>query len=160
MKSAAITIIFNQKKNEVLLIKREDIPIFVLPGGGIESFETAENAAIRETFEETGLTVELIRKIAQYTPINKLAAETHVFEARVLNGKPTIGNETKEINFYPLNKLPQPFFKIHQDFLNDALKNVDTIIKPLSQVTYLNLFLNLFKHPILIFYALKARFKH
>ncbi|HRD56350.1 MAG TPA: NUDIX hydrolase [Parachlamydiaceae bacterium] len=159
MKSAAITIVFNEKKNEVLLIKRKDIPVFVLPGGGIEAFETAEDAAVREALEETGLTVKLIRKTGEYTPINKLSAETHVFEASILSGKLTTGEETREVQFFPLNNLPKPFFIIHQDFLNDALKNETVVKKPLSQVTYFNLFLNLFKHPILILYALKARFK-
>lgn len=50
------------EKSSVLLIKRKNQPYkgsWALPGGFVECGETVENAAIRETKEETGITVEL-----------------------------------------------------------------------------------------------------
>ncbi|MGH2638029.1 MAG: NUDIX hydrolase, partial [Rhabdochlamydiaceae bacterium] len=71
---------------QALLIQRRDIPVWVLPGGGINPGETPESAACRETEEETGLKVEIARKIAEYTPINRLAHFTHFYEVRKISG--------------------------------------------------------------------------
>lgn len=54
--------------DRILLVKthlgsRDD---YELPGGGIESGETPEEAAIRELFEETGIRGEIIRLAAKY----------------------------------------------------------------------------------------------
>ena len=61
-KNAAIGIIFNQERAEVLLVKRQDVPVWVLPGGGVESDENSGDAVVREVLEETGLRVKVIRK--------------------------------------------------------------------------------------------------
>ena len=47
--------------NKVLLTQRDDFESWILPGGGVEDGESIAQAAIRETKEETGLDVELIR---------------------------------------------------------------------------------------------------
>lgn len=158
MKRAAITIIFNENKDQILLIKRKDVPVYVLPGGGIEDHESPENAAIRETFEETGFHVEILRKAAEYQPINSLSAETHLFVGKIVDGIPSTGDETDEISFFPISQLPRNFFIIHRDFLEDALNHQETVYKKLTQVTYLNLLIQFLKHPILVLQAIKARF--
>ena len=52
---------------KVVLIERHraGLHYFTFPGGGVEDGETVEEAAIREMKEETGLSVEAIRKIAE-----------------------------------------------------------------------------------------------
>ena len=49
--------------NKIMLIKRRDFPVWDLPGGRIEKGETEEQAAIRETEEETGYSIEIQYKI-------------------------------------------------------------------------------------------------
>lgn len=158
MKNASITIILNEKRDQVLLVKRVDMPVWVLPGGGIDYLEKPEDAAIRETFEETGLVVNLKRKTGEYTPINRLASHTHVFEGQISGGHLQTGDETKEIGFFPIDQLPKSFFIIHKDWLNDALNNQEIVKKHLVQVTYFNLFIYFLKHPYLVIKALLARF--
>ncbi len=48
-------------KNKVLLIKHKKLGMWLPPGGHINSNEFPYEAAIRETIEETGLDVELMR---------------------------------------------------------------------------------------------------
>lgn len=54
-----VSLVFNKKGNKILLVKRRDYPIWVMPGGGIENDETLEKAVVRETFEESGFNVKL-----------------------------------------------------------------------------------------------------
>ena len=54
MKSGATALIFKDKRSQVLMIKRRDVPLWVLPGGSIDANESPEEAVVREVLEETG----------------------------------------------------------------------------------------------------------
>jgi 8-oxo-dGTP diphosphatase len=148
-KNAAIGIIFNEDKKQVLLIKRRDTPVWVLPGGGIEADETPEQAVCREVWEETGLRVRVVRKVANYTPINSLSKPTFLFECEKVDGIPRTGCETKEISYFDLDHLPRAFFIVHQDWLQDALKHqsADPLNKPITRVTYFAFLKYFCRHP-------------
>lgn len=49
------------KEGKVLLVKSkyQDEEFYLFPGGGLEFGETIEEAAVRETFEETGVKVKI-----------------------------------------------------------------------------------------------------
>lgn len=51
---------FSQSKKKFLLIKHRKTGKWLQPGGHIEANEDPEEAAIRETFEETGIKVKLM----------------------------------------------------------------------------------------------------
>lgn len=55
------------KDNQLALIERHraESHYFIFPGGGINEGESAEDAAIRETYEELGIKVEIKQKIAE-----------------------------------------------------------------------------------------------
>lgn len=55
------------ESGEVLLIKRSDTNLWSLPGGWLEPNESPEEAAIRETKEETGLDVAVIELLKIFT---------------------------------------------------------------------------------------------
>jgi 8-oxo-dGTP diphosphatase len=149
MEKGSLAVVFNENRDEVLVTKRRDVPIWVLPGGGINQGESPENAVIREVFEETGLHVEVVCNIGIYTPINRLVAETYFFECRTVDGSPQIGSETTDVKFAPLTNLPSPFFYIHKDLINDALSNdIKPLYKLFSNVTYWALTKYLLRHPI------------
>jgi 8-oxo-dGTP diphosphatase len=158
MTDAAIGIVFNADKTAVLVIRRQDVPIWVLPGGGIDPGETAEEAVVREVLEETGYIVKVKRRTAEYTPLNRLAHFAILFECDVVGGEPRLSDETTAVGFYPIDKLPAPFFHLHRDWLSDALAHPNTTVhKPIHQVTYWNLAKYFIKHPIRVIQALLAR---
>src|SRR5262245_52447171 len=109
MKDAAIGIIFYQDR--VLLIKRRDVPVWVLPGGGIDEGESIEEAAIREVKEETGLDVTIVRKVGLWLPINRLSSKAHVFECASRDFEKIAPQaESKEVAFWPVDNLPERTF--------------------------------------------------
>jgi 8-oxo-dGTP diphosphatase len=149
MNEAALGVVFNEDRTHVLLIKRNDVPVWVIPGGGIDPGEQPEKAAVREVLEETGLKVEISRHVAVYTPLNRLTRTTYLYECRKLGGELKTGPETQEIAYFPLNRLPKAFFIVHRDWLQDVLKNKkETIHSPIWRVTYWELFKYFLKHPV------------
>lgn len=152
-KHAAIGLLYDINRR-ILLIKRRDVPVWVLPGGGIEAHETPEQAVCREVWEETGFRVKASRQIAHYTPINRLSKPAYVFECEIIDGALRKGCETQQIDFFDLKCLPRNFFSVHQDWLTDALKHppgAKPLLKPIDNVTYPKLLWYCIKHPTHLF---------
>lgn len=138
--------------DKVLLIQRRDIPVWVLPGGGIDPGEAPEEAAIREMEEETGLKVEVVRKIAEYTPINTLARFTHFYEVKKVGGKLSTGSETYDLKFFHQNQLPKYFPDFQKEWIKDAfLQAPEILYKKLTYITYWKLLTTFLQHPLLVF---------
>lgn len=136
---------------EVLLIQRRDVPVWQLAGGGVDKGETPEQAAIREMEEETGYRVGIVRKIAEYSPTNRLTKLTHFYEMEVLGGSPTTGTETRAIAFFPLDRLPKHLPPPYVHWIADAASHHPLLIrKNVEGVTYGVLFKLLVQHPILV----------
>lgn len=157
-KRSVIAVIFNHQRDHILLIKRRDVPIWVLPGGGIDQGESPEEAVIREIREETGLNATIKRQVAFYTPINRLAHPTYFFECEPVDGTLSTGDETRELDFFPLTSLPSPFFFIHKDWVADAQKLLPVVIhQPLKQVTYFRVFCYFCQHPLQVLRFILSR---
>lgn len=147
MKPAALTVTI--KNNSLLLVKRRDVPVWVLPGGGIEAGEEPQEAAIRETLEETGVLVAIMRAGLILHTQSKLASDTSIFLAHPIQGEPLIASkECSEINYFPLDKLPSNLFFLHKKWLQEVLKSTCCIQRPLYEVTLSRALLYLILHPI------------
>jgi 8-oxo-dGTP diphosphatase len=155
---AVYGILFNDDQTEVLLIKRRDIPVWVLPGGGLNLGETPEEGTLREVLEETGFQSSIVRKIAEYLPVNKLTKFSHLFECRIVSGSMKTGRETKDVCFFALNALPvlpPPY----EGWIRDAAANHSTIFcKKIEGVSYWILIKLLLQHPILVSRYLLTKF--
>jgi ADP-ribose pyrophosphatase YjhB (NUDIX family) len=75
------------------------------PGGFLEVDETVHQAAIRETFEETGLLIEPGEFIGLYTRL-EAAVVTIAFEARVVGGEPMPTPEALEVATFDPEAIP------------------------------------------------------
>jgi ADP-ribose pyrophosphatase YjhB (NUDIX family) len=158
VKKSVAGVVFNEDRSQVLLIKRRDVSIWVIPGGGVDPNETPENAIVREFFEETGLTVTIKRQVALYTPINLLANHSYLFECSIVHGQPMTGSETQAISFFPLSHLPNPTFFLHREWIEEARQpRTEVILRPLTQITYFNLFKYFLSHPAQVFRLILSR---
>lgn len=82
---------------EVLLIHRGKYDDWSLPKGHVEAGESAADAAVRETFEETGLTVDLVRPLASMTyPVGERTKLVVYFVAHVTGGSLRVNSEVDE----------------------------------------------------------------
>ena len=171
-KSVAAVLLSSERK-EVLLIKRRDVPVWVLPGGGIDPGELPERAIEREVLEETGFTVKVARLVGDYLPINRLSKRTHLYECIPLLhrapypspggkdmergiGKLAPNKETLAVAFFSIYQLP-PMPPPYLEWIQDALLNATPVQKKLLSISYKNLIKNLILHPILVLRFLLAR---
>jgi ADP-ribose pyrophosphatase YjhB (NUDIX family) len=95
---------------EIVLIRRgiePGIGAWAQPGGFLEVDETVHQAAIRETYEETGLLVDPGEIVGLYTRL-EAAVVTIVFEARIVGGTAAPTPEATEIQAYAPDAIPWP----------------------------------------------------
>lgn len=98
---SAATVVLNDK-NEVLLIKGPRRG-WEMPGGQVEEGESLKAAAIRETKEESGIDVEIVKFCGVFQNVSGSICNT-LFLARAVGGTPTTSPESMEVGFYPVEQ--------------------------------------------------------
>jgi len=97
-----------QENGRVLLTRRAIHPSYgkwTFPGGYVDWGECVDRAAIRETYEETGLTVELGGLIGVYSyPAAPVVIV--VYEARVIDGTLTVCHENDRVEWIDPADIP------------------------------------------------------
>ncbi|WP_051904434.1 argininosuccinate lyase [Hippea jasoniae] len=108
--------------NKIVLIRRKNEPFgWAIPGGYIDYGESAEDAAVREAKEETGLDVELKSLLGVYSKPDRDPRNhtiTTVFVAKA-EGTPKASDDALEIGLFDKDNLPQPIVFDHEDILKD-----------------------------------------
>lgn len=112
---------------QVLLTRREDFQVWCLPGGAVDSGESAAEAAVREAHEETGLVVRLTRLVGIYSRPTFPPEGSHevLFSAVPAGGslQPAQG-ESLDVRFFDPGDLPDHLFGWHRRQIRDALSGV------------------------------------
>lgn len=121
----------------VLLEKRSDNGFWGLPGGHVEIGESVQDAVVREVLEETGLTVEVTRLVGiyshpdnfcfvQYQDGNSAHMLSAVFECTPTGGQLQISEESTDIQYYPVDSLPEQMVLSHKIRIEDAVTRSQT----------------------------------
>jgi 8-oxo-dGTP pyrophosphatase MutT (NUDIX family) len=115
---AGVGILIADSAGRLLLERRSDNGLWGLPGGGIEPGESVTDAAIRETKEETGLDVRIVRFIGVYSKPQDGRIVTYpdngdiahlvdvIFEGHVVSGRLEPSVESLELKFFHACDLP------------------------------------------------------
>lgn len=117
---AAFVVIFD-KKGRVLLSHRRDLDLWNLPGGGVKSGELPNEAAIRETREETGLKIKIKELIGIYGK-TKRDEIVFLFRGKIKGGELKTTSEADQHKFFKINKLPENTIPKHKERILDTIQ--------------------------------------
>jgi 8-oxo-dGTP diphosphatase len=115
------------KGNDIVLIKRGKEPFkgsYALPGGFLNYGEKLEECAVREVLEETGVKTKVVELVGIYSSPDRDPRGhfvTAVYHLEPVGGMLKAGDDAKDAEWVPLDKLPKFAFdhgKIIQDFLS------------------------------------------
>lgn len=109
--SSSVRIIIFDENKKLLMVKERKDNGYAVPGGWCEVFDTIAETAIKETKEESGLDIEIVRLVAifqrerykKYQTV--LSEQVHYVYARVVGGKFKTNHETLEVGYYDLNEI-------------------------------------------------------
>ena len=110
----------------MVLVRRSNDPFegqWALPGGFVEVGETVEQAAVRETEEETGLKVEITRLVGVYSEPERDPRGHNVsvaFLARTLSGQMQAASDASVVEVLAPDAVELAFD--HREIVTDALR--------------------------------------
>lgn len=115
-------------ETKVLLIERKNEPckgMWALPGGFMNIDESAEEAAVRELQEETGISVKEVAQTGTYSRVDRDPRErvvTIAFYAVIDKVCKVVGqDDAKQARWFPIDNLPELAFD-HSEILTDAIR--------------------------------------
>lgn len=128
----AVGVIVMDDQNRICLILRGEEPrkgYWGLPAGFMEGDETAEEGAIRECVEETGLQVALdgLHAVYSYQHANRTTSGLLIlYRAHVIGGSPQAGTDTTDVRFFAANEIPVEMlaFEAHRHAIDEILTPV------------------------------------
>lgn len=125
-----VSVILRDDRDRVLLVRHVEGDLWTTPGGMVEPYETPADAAVRETWEETGVHVLLTRIVGvfggpicsgTYSNGDRISWVCTTFAAERLSGtlKPD-GQETLEARYFARDEIDRLRRKPHVALFVDA----------------------------------------
>jgi 8-oxo-dGTP diphosphatase len=114
------TVIFNEDKTKVLLVRETSEQAYCLPGGWADLYDSPKDTAINECRQEAGANIEVIRLVGvmNRTPFKaKTSVPEYVliFEAKLIGELKEHEYETDDVNFFDVNNLPNLSRKVSKE---------------------------------------------
>lgn len=129
-------IIFDMLGRVLLIKENYERRRWSLPGGAVEDGETPEEAAVRETCEETGVSVRIEHLVGSYGFDNGFTA--WAFRCSIVHGDPAVpsSGEIAEVRWCAPSNLPTPRSNILHYAVPDAVAGrSDVALVNLPRVT-------------------------
>lgn len=121
MRVAVNGIVVNQF-GQVLLMKRDDIRTWAIPGGALEAGELPPDAAVREVEEETGQRAHPVRLVGLFHWHNRLIEQlAFVFRCLPAGGEIKKTEESLAVGYANPDALPRSILPLHRERLEIAL---------------------------------------
>lgn len=120
---------FDGRDLRVLLIERGMEPFkgfWAFPGGFMAMDETAEECALRELREETGMELDKVRELGSFSGVNRDPRERVVsiaFYSLARQSEVRGGDDAAKAHWWPIDEVPQLAFD-HDYILRKALKRI------------------------------------
>ena len=105
------TVIFNEDKSKVLMVREAKTGTYSLPGGWADLYDSPSETAKNECCQEAGADIEVIRLVGiiSLTPQNSgvsLPEYVVVFLAKINGPLHEHEYETDEVSYFPIDDLP------------------------------------------------------
>lgn len=99
------------RQGRILLIQRSDSGLWAMPGGGLDVGETPAEGACRETWEETGLTVQVTALVGVYDsrrwqPDKSWHLYAFLFMCEPVEGEARPTHEALDVGWFNADELP------------------------------------------------------
>lgn len=135
----SVNVVVVNESDEILMIRRTDNDNWAVPGGAIDLGESVEQAAVRETREESGIECEITgisgiysdpKHVILYTSNGEVRQEfSIVLTARPLSGQPTPSSESSEVRWVsPSDAQALTMDRSMRLRINDYLSGYDSIV--------------------------------
>lgn len=114
-----------------LLVVKEnyDRRRYTLPGGAVETGETPLDAVVRETHEETGVSVRIDNVIGLYRLVNGFTAT--LFRCSIENGEPALPDtgEISAVEWLRFDEIPHPQSNLLHHALDDIVAGRSGVVR-------------------------------
>lgn len=118
-----VAVVVIPSRGGVVLVKRAIPPAvgaWALPAGFVDQFESPEDAAKREAFEETGMKVTILRllKVVMTPGRNNMLM---FYLAAPCQDDIVVSSESQDVKSFALDQLPEMPFSTHRDILRECI---------------------------------------